>query len=107
MPSFGWQAVDNVSNQGTYNFSQWFKFIDPFSKALPMLEARNYEEFIPPLAVRGKTLTFIQGGKSCTITIYRFDDIVEKAKGTIWDASDFNQYGRTVIAIFYFPEKGN
>lgn len=105
MPSFGWQLADSVSKQGSYNFYQWFQFVDPFSKALPTLQARNYEEFITPLAIRGKTLTFRQGEKNCTIAIYKFDDIVEKAKGTIWDASAFEQYGSTMISVFYFPEK--
>lgn len=105
MPSFGWQLTDNLSNQGTYNFYQWFQLMDPFSKAVPMLKARDYEEFIPPLGVRGKTLTFTQGTKTCTITMYKFDDIVERARTSIWDASVFSQYGSTIIGIFYFPEK--
>lgn len=101
MPSFGWVLAQSSDNDGIYDFSQWAVMIDPFTKAVPLLEAKGYKKKIPPLKVKGKTLTFKQGNKKCVITIYTFEDMIEKAEGTIWDANTLRQYGDTVIVVYY------
>ncbi len=104
MSSFGWQLASDTPQQGTYDLFAWIRVIDPFTKAIPMLQVTGYQELAPPLKLRGRTLTFKQEGKSCTITIYKFEDIIAKAQGTAWDASPFQQYGDTVIAVYYFSK---
>jgi len=102
--AYGWQLASSAPQQGTYDLFSWIRIVDPFTKAIPMLQATGYQELAPPLKLRGQTLTFSQQGKSCTITIYKFEDIIAKAQGTAWDASPFQQYGDTVIAIYYFSK---
>jgi len=108
MPSFGWKLKDVVVNKGIFNFYDFFLMVDPFSKALPMFKDYGYQDFIPPLSLYGKTLTFIKEDKSrITITVYKFDDILQKAENSVWDVSDFKNYGTTIIGIFYFSKKVN
>ncbi len=102
MPDFGWKLLGDSPRQGVYSFSEWFVLIDPFSKVLPRLEEEGYPEYVPPLKVRGRTLSFTKDKESCTITIYKFEDILEKAEGTVWDVSALATYGTTVIGVFYF-----
>ncbi|MDD5584942.1 MAG: hypothetical protein PHV55_07805 [Candidatus Omnitrophica bacterium] len=105
MSKFGWSLIGQTPQEGMYNLSQWIKIVDPFTKAVPNLEAIGFVDLVPPLAVRGKTLSFAQGKKSCTITIYRFDDIVEKAVGTRFDMGFMAEHGRTLICVYYFYDE--
>ncbi|UCC95650.1 MAG: hypothetical protein JSW40_02595 [Candidatus Omnitrophota bacterium] len=105
MSSFGWTLEDKESHQGRYKFYEWLKIVDPFTDAAPRLKIMEYGKIIPPLKVRGTTLLFTQGEKSCTITIYKFDDIVAKAKGRVWDATPIEKYGDTLICVYHFSQK--
>jgi hypothetical protein len=103
MPSFGWKLIKKEPHSGAYSFFEWLKIVDPFTKIIPSLRSQGYAELVPPLKLNGQTLTFEQGSKACTITIYKFEDIVEKARQqTLWDVSVMEKYGDTVIAVFYF-----
>ncbi|MFH1875519.1 MAG: hypothetical protein ABH865_01345 [Candidatus Omnitrophota bacterium] len=105
MSKFGWNLKGNVVNEGMYAFSQWVLIIDPFTKAIPSLEATGFAQLVPPLSVKGRTLTFTQGKKSCTIAIYKFDDILAKAVGTLFDMSFMAEHGTTAICIYYFYDE--
>ncbi|MFA5008566.1 MAG: hypothetical protein WC546_05035 [Candidatus Omnitrophota bacterium] len=104
MASFGWTLSERKKNSGMYDFSQWILIVDPFTKAVPLLEAQGYQKKTPPLKIKGETLVFKQNKKKCTITVYNFEDIVEKLEGTIWDAGMVKQYGNTAIIVYYFSE---
>ena len=105
MPEFGWTLVSNNHQAGRYKFSQWLLMVDPFTKVLAELSARGYDELAPLLEVSGNTLSFAQEGKTCTITVHRFPDIISASKKTIFDASDIEKYGETLVAVFYFDRK--
>lgn len=105
MPSFGWKLSDSQSNAGTYPFSGWVKTIDPFGHEIGVYTNMGYEENTPPLTIRGSQIIFSKSGKKCSIAIYKFEDIIAKAKGTPWDTSVMEKYGDTVIAVCYFEVK--
>ncbi|MCM8831727.1 MAG: hypothetical protein NC918_06025 [Candidatus Omnitrophica bacterium] len=102
MPSFGWQLVSSEAKSGIYQIYDWLAIIDPFTKVIPQLQIERFHEIVPPLKIRGQTLNFKRGSQTCTITVYKFDDIVEKAKASIWDASSIERYGNTIICVYYF-----
>ncbi len=102
MPSFGWELAGQESHQGRYSIYEWLLVVDPFTKVIPNMEVASYDEVVPPLQVRGRTLNFRRGGESCTITVYNFPDIVERARGTFWDAGPIQKYGNTLICVYYF-----
>jgi hypothetical protein len=106
MPGFGWNLVDSQSHRGRYEFFQWLKIVNPFTKHLPNLKEIGYDVTIPPLTVEGTTLTFEQGIKTCTITIYNFPDILSDSQNTKWDlwAKDIAKYGKTLICVYYFEK---
>jgi len=105
MPSYQWDLVDREPSQGAYNFSEWFSKIAPYSQFCSKCNSSlMQDEFlgIPPLTIKGSKLTFAADGKKCVITIYTFQDIIEKAQGTMYDLSFMKQYGNTIIGIVYF-----
>lgn len=105
MPGFGWKLTNEDPHSGTYNFSEWLRFVDPYTQMLSYHNfAANFSEIVPPLKLRGSTLQFTQGNKKCTVAIYKFEDMLEKAKvtKTVWDVSAFEQYGETIIEVYYF-----
>ncbi|MDD5195690.1 MAG: hypothetical protein PHQ96_08485 [Candidatus Omnitrophica bacterium] len=105
MSKFGWILQNNETKEGMYSLSEWIKIVDPFTKAVPNLEAIGFASLVPPLSVKGRTLTFAQGKKSCTITIYKFDDILAKAVGTMFDMSFMEEHGTTLICVYYFYDE--
>ncbi|MDD5070463.1 MAG: hypothetical protein PHV17_07010 [Candidatus Omnitrophica bacterium] len=104
-PSYQWTLVRTESHNGVYPLTKWLKIVDPFTHQEPALKARGLEKLVPPLKVRGKTFTFHNGNKQCVVTIYQFEDIVEKAVGTVFDVDSFAKFGRNMICVFYSPTK--
>jgi hypothetical protein len=103
MPSYDWTLSKNEPKQGEYGFYEWLRIVDPFTIAIPILKERQYEKIVKPLKLRGTTLTFTNGEETCVVTIYRFEDILSKAQGTVWDVSSLQKYGTTLICAYYLP----
>jgi hypothetical protein len=104
MPNFGWQETSKEPNQGRYKFLEWLAIIDPFTKAIPVLRSQGFDSFVPPLDMKGETLKFTQGKKTCTITIYQFPGILAASKGTIFDMWMVEKYGDILVCVYYFSE---
>ncbi|MFH1771307.1 MAG: hypothetical protein ABH872_00650 [Candidatus Omnitrophota bacterium] len=105
MPKFKWNLVDSQSHDGGYDFFKWLKIVDPFTKQIPFLESKGYDDIIPPLKVEGVTLVFEQPETNCTITIYRFTDILPLSIKSVFDMSFMETHGTTLICVYYFEIK--
>ncbi|MCQ9206198.1 MAG: hypothetical protein NG737_07810, partial [Omnitrophica bacterium] len=57
---------------------------------------------VPPLKIKGETLTFTKGNKKCILTVHTFVDIVKLSVGTVYDLSVVRQNGNTVISVVYY-----
>lgn len=104
MKTFGWQLTGKQPNQGRYKFSDWLAIVDPFTKAIPLLRSHGFDVLVPPLDMKGETLKFIQGKKTCTLTIYQFPGIFAASKGTVFDMWMVEKYGDILVCVYYFYE---
>ncbi len=102
MPKFGWELIDRQPRDGMYEASDWVKIVAPETYCAHHPCANILPEPIPPLKLRGETLTFEREDQRCIVTIHTFDDIVAKSKGTIYDLSVVEENGNTAIGVAYF-----
>ncbi len=98
MPEFGWELFERKPHTGTYELKQWASIIAPYSSFC----TECIKERVPPLEIRGETLTFRNGVQRCVITVYTFDNVLNYLNNTKYDISFLEQYGTTIIGIAYF-----
>lgn len=103
MPSFGWTLVKRETHYSKYyKSSEWLPMVAPFTYCAYNPCEQFLPQKIPPLSVRGETLTFKNREEKCVVTVHTFDDIVRKSKRTVYDLSMVEKYGSTAIGIAYF-----
>jgi hypothetical protein len=104
MPGFGWELTDRQTHNNMYGASEWVSIVAPYTYCSRHPCENLLPEPIPPLKLRGETLTFVKEKEKCVITVHTFDDMVAKSKGTIYDLSIIEENGNTAIGIAYFYE---
>ena len=100
MPSFGWTLAKREPHDGAYSTSEWIPMVAPASAFCTSCDILPAE--VPPLKIKGETLTFTKGNKKCILTVHTFVDIVKLSVGTVYDLSVVRQNGNTVISVVYY-----
>lgn len=103
MPSYGWHLTEQKPRQGTYQLAEWLPMLAPYTSTTYSRWKEVLPAEIPPLRIQGATLTFTKGSQKCVITVYTFEDIIQRARQQIvYDLTFMEDYGTTIIGIAYF-----
>ncbi|MDD3296152.1 MAG: hypothetical protein PHU64_02210 [Candidatus Omnitrophica bacterium] len=103
MPDFSWRLSERNDSEGVYLIDQWVEMVAPYTNFCPNCEGKLPAQ-VPPLHLKGSKLIFTRKQQKCEIAIYTFDDIIEKAKGTVYEHDIdivLGSYGTTVVSVVY------
>lgn len=101
MPSYGWSLAERTNHAGWYTIDKWFPIVAPDSAFVPA-DFPSLVKTIPPLSMRGATLTFKRDNEKCVVTVHTFDNADKILRNHPYNLSALEKFGTTIISVMYY-----